>query len=135
MKKWILGVVVLTSLSFSLSAQQHKTFRQLSTVERAQKMIERITEKLKLSKEQEKQIGQLVLENATRQEELLKTRKAAFEAQRVYRKEQEQKIASMLSEEQKQIWEQQKEMLKQGESRRQEGNNERRRRSGSRRWR
>ena len=106
MKKWILGAAVLTSLSFGLSAQQHKTFRQLSTVERAQKMTERMTEKLKLSKEQEKQIGQLVLENATRQEELLKTSKAAFEAQRAYRKEQEQKIASMLSEEQKQIWEQ-----------------------------
>lgn len=135
MKKWILGAAILTSLSFGLSAQQHKTFRQLNTVERAQKMTERMTEKLKLSEEQEKQIGQLVLANATRQEELLRSRKATFEAQRAYRKEQEQKIASMLSEEQKQIWEQQKEMLRQGESRRQDGNNERRRRPGSRRGR
>ena len=112
MKKWILGASILTSLSIGLSAQQHKTFRQLSTVERAQKMTERMTEKLKLSEEQEKQIGQLVLENATRQEELLKSRKAAFDAQRAYRKEQEQKIASILTEEQKQIWEQGKEALR-----------------------
>jgi hypothetical protein len=112
MKKWILGAAILTSLSFGLSAQQHKTFRQLSPVERAEKMTERMAEKLKLSKEQEKQVGQLVLENATRQEEHLKARKAAFEGQRAYRKEQEQKMASILTEEQKQIWEQRKEALR-----------------------
>ena len=112
MKKWILGAAILTSLSFGLSAQQHKTFRQLSPEERAEKMTERMAEKLKLSKEQEKQVGQLVLANATRQEEQLKARKAAFEAQRAYRKEQEQKIASILTEEQKQIWEQGKEALR-----------------------
>ena len=101
----------MTSLSFGLSAQQHKTFRQLSPVERAQKMTERMTEELKLNKEQEKQLSQLALENASRQEELLKSRKAEFEAQRAYRKEQEQKIASILTDEQKQIWEQRKEAL------------------------
>ena len=111
MKKWILGAAVLTSLSFGLSAQQHKAFRQLSPVERAQKMTERMTEELKLNKEQEKQVSQLVLENASRREEILKSRKAEFEAQRAYRKEQEQKIASILTEEQKQIWEQRKEAL------------------------
>jgi periplasmic protein CpxP/Spy len=112
MKKWMLGAAVLTSLSFGLSAQQHKSFRQLSPVERAQKMTERMTEELKLNKEQEKQVSQLALENASRQEELLKSRKAEFEAQRAYRKEQEQKIASILTEEQKQIWEQRKEALR-----------------------
>lgn len=101
----------MTSLSFGLSAQQHKTFRQLSPVERAQKMTERMTEELKLNKEQEKQLSQLALENASRQEELLKSRKAQFEAQRAYRKEQEQKIASILTDEQKQIWGQRKEAL------------------------
>jgi protein CpxP len=113
MKKWMLGAAVLTALSFGLSAQQHKTFRQLSPEERAQKMTERISEELKLTKEQEKQVGQLALENATRQEELIKSRKAEFEAQRAYRKEQEQKMASILTEEQKQIWEQRKEALRQ----------------------
>lgn len=112
MKKWILGAAVLTSLSFGLSAQQHKPFRQLSPVERSQKMTERMTEELKLTKEQEKQVSQLALENASRQEELLKSRKAEFEAQRAYRKEQEQKIVSMLTEEQKQLWEQRKETMR-----------------------
>jgi periplasmic protein CpxP/Spy len=112
MKKWILGAAVLTSLSFGLSAQQHKNFRQLNSSERAQKMTERMAEELKLTKEQKKQVGQLALENATRQEELLKSRKAEFEAQKAYRKEQEQKIASILTEEQKQIWEQRKEAMR-----------------------
>ena len=112
MKKWILGAAVLTSLSFGLSAQQHKNFRQLNSSERAQKMTERMAEELKLTKEQKKQVGQLALENATRQEELLKSRKAEFEAQRAYRKEQEQKMASILTDEQKQIWEQRKEAMR-----------------------
>jgi Spy/CpxP family protein refolding chaperone len=111
MKKWILGAAVFTFLSFGLSAQQHRTYRKLSPVERAQKMTERMAEELKLTKEQEKQLSQLALANATRQEELLKSRKAEFEAQRAYRKEQEQKIASILTEEQKQIWELRKEAL------------------------
>ena len=102
----------MTSLSFGLSAQQHKNFRQLNSSERAQKMTERMAEELKLTKEQKKQVGQLALENATRQEELLKSRKAEFEAQRAYRKEQEQKMASILTEEQKQIWEQRKEAMR-----------------------
>jgi Spy/CpxP family protein refolding chaperone len=112
MKKWMLGAAVLTSLSFGLSAQQHKPFRQLSPVERAQKMTERMTEELKLTKEQEKQVSQLALENATRQEELLKSRKAELEAQRVYQKEQEQKMASILTEEQKKVWEERKETMR-----------------------
>ena len=102
----------MTSLSFGLSAQQHKNFRQLNSSERAQKMTERMAEELKLTKEQKKQVGQLALENATSQEELLKSRKAEFEAQRAYRKEQEQKIASILTVEQKQIWDQRKEAMR-----------------------
>jgi hypothetical protein len=112
MKKWIIGVVVLTSISFGLSAQQHKNFRQSNPTERAQKMTDRMAEELKLTDEQRKQVSQLALENAKRQEELLKRRKAEFEAQKEYRLAQDQKLGSIFTEEQKQIWEQRKEAFR-----------------------
>lgn len=111
MKKWILGASVLLSMSFGLSAQQHQNFRSFNPTERAQKMTDRMAEVLKLTDEQRKQVNQLTLENANRQEELLKSRKAEFEAQKEYRLAQEQKLLSILTEEQKQIWEQRKESL------------------------
>jgi hypothetical protein len=110
MKKWILGAAVLTCISFGLSAQhQKKDFRELSAAERAEKTSNRMAEELKLTDEQRKQVSKLVLENATRQEELIQKRKAEFEAQKKYRLEQEKKISAILTEEQKVIWEQRKE--------------------------
>jgi Spy/CpxP family protein refolding chaperone len=114
MKKWILGAAVLTCISLGLSAQhQKKNFRELSASERAEKMSNRMAEELKLTDEQRKQVSKVVLENATRQEELIQKRKAEFEAQKNYRLEQEKKISLILTEEQKVIWEQRKEALKQ----------------------
>jgi len=113
MKKWILGAAVMTCISLGLSAQhQKKNFRELSASERAEKMSNRMAEELKLTDEQRKQVSKVVLENAMRQEELIQKRKAEFEAQKNYRLEQEKKIATILTEEQKMIWEQRKEALK-----------------------
>jgi len=113
MKKWILGAAVLTCISLGLSAQhQKKNVRELSAAERAEKMSDRMAEELKLSEEQRKQVSKVVLENATRQEELAQKRKVELEAQKKYRMEQEKKIAAILTEEQKKIWEQRKEALK-----------------------
>ena len=110
MKKWILGAAVLTCISLGLSAQhQKKNIRQLSAAERAEKMSYRMAEELKLTDEQRKQVSKVVLENATRQEELAQKRKVEMEAQKKYRMEQEKKIAAILTEEQKVIWEQRKE--------------------------
>lgn len=114
MKKWILGAAVMTCISLGLSAQhQKKNFRELSASERAEKMSNRMAEELKLTDEQRKQVSKVVLENATRQEELIQKRKAEFEAQKNYRLEQEKKISAIFTEEQKVIWEQRKEALKQ----------------------
>ncbi|MEY3564776.1 MAG: hypothetical protein RJA23_946 [Bacteroidota bacterium] len=114
MKKWILGAAVMTCISLGLSAQhQKKNFRELSASERAEKMSNRMADELKLTDEQRKQVSKVVLENATRQEELIQKRKAEFEAQKNYRLEQEKKISLILTEEQKVIWEQRKEALKQ----------------------
>ena len=114
MKKWILGAAVMTCISLGLSAQhQKKNFRELSASERAEKMSNRMAEELKLTDEQRKQVSKVVLENATRQEELIQKRKAEFEAQKEYRIRQEKKISAILTEEQKVIWEQRKEALKQ----------------------
>ena len=113
MKKWILGAAVMTCISLGLSAQhQKKNFRELSASERAEKMSNRMAEELKLTEEQKKQVSKVVLENATRQEELMQKRKAEFEAQKGYRMEQDKKIAAILTEEQKTIWEQRKEAMR-----------------------
>ena len=117
MKKWILGAAVLTCISLGLSAQhQKKNVRELSASERAEKMSDRMAEELKLTEEQRKQLSKVVLENATRQEELAQTRKVELEAQKKYRMEQEKKIAAILTEEQKKIWEQRKESRPHGDS-------------------
>ena len=128
MKKWILGAAVLTCISLGLSAQhQKKDVRELSASERAEKMSDRMAEELKLTEEQRKQVSKVVLENATRQEELIQKRKAEFEAQKNYRLEQEKKISAILTEEQKVIWEQRKEALKQRMGGRREEGHERHR--------
>jgi hypothetical protein len=117
MKKWILGAAVLTCISLGLSAQhQKKDFRELSAAERAEKMSNRMAEELKLSEEQRKQVSKVVLENATRQEELAQKRKVELEAQKKYRMEQEKKIAAILTEEQNKIWKQRKESRQHGDS-------------------
>ena len=109
MKKLILGAAIMTCISLGLSAQhQKKNFRELNASERAEKMSNRMAEELKLTEEQKKQVSKVVLENATRQEELIQKLKAEFEAQKGYRLEQEKKIAAILTEEQKTIWEQRK---------------------------
>lgn len=114
MKKWILGAAVLTCISLGLSAQhQKKNFRELSALERAEKMSNRMAEELKLTEQQKKQVSKLALENATRQEELIQKRKAEFEAQKQFKIEQDKKIAAILTEEQKVIWEQRKDALRQ----------------------
>lgn len=103
----------MTCISLGLSAQHQKNnSRELSASERAEKMSNRMAEELKLTEEQKKQVSKVVLENATRQEELIQKRKAEFEAQKGYRMEQEKKIASILTEEQKTIWEQRKEAIR-----------------------
>jgi Spy/CpxP family protein refolding chaperone len=113
MKKWILGAAVMTCISLGLSAQHQKNnSRELSASERAEKMSNRMAEELKLTEEQKKQVSKVVLENATRQEELMQKRKAEFEAQKGYRMEQDKKIAAILTEEQKTIWEQRKEAMR-----------------------
>ena len=102
----------MTCISLGLSAQhQKKNFRELSAKERAEKMTDRMSEELKLTEDQKNQVAGLVLENATRQEELLQKRKVEFEAQKEFRMRQENKIAAILTEEQKMIWEQRKEKL------------------------
>lgn len=114
MKKWILGAAVLTCISLGLSAQhQKKNFRELSALERAEKMSNRMVEELKLTEQQKKQVSKVALENATRQEELIQKRKAEFEAQKQFKIEQDKKIAAILTEEQKVIWEQRKDALRQ----------------------
>ncbi len=126
----------MTCISLGLSAQhQKKNFRELSALERAEKMSNRMAEELKLTEEQKKQVSKVVLENATRQEELIQKRKEEFEAQKKFRMEQEKKIAAILSEEQKTIWEQRKEAMRTRGKDHSRGDHSQGGRSRFRRWR
>lgn len=100
----------MTCISLGLSAQHQKNHaRDLSASDRAEKMSNRMAEELKLTEEQKKQVSKVVLENTNTQDEFIQKRKVAFEAQKKFRMEQEKKIAAILTEEQKMIWEQRKE--------------------------
>lgn len=81
----------------------------MSPVEQVEKRTERMAEILTLTEAQKKQVAGIALESANRWEELQKKRKAEVESQKEYRLAQELKIASILTEEQKQIWKQHKE--------------------------
>ncbi len=111
MKKWILGVAVLIGMNFGLAAQQHRNFSHRSPAEHPQLMIQRMAEELKLTDEQKKQVEQLMLENATHQEELLKKRETELEVLKEFRKGQKQKMDAILTEEQKQILEKRKAVM------------------------
>lgn len=100
----------MTCLSLGLSAQQHrKNSRPMTSAEQAEKRVERMAEILSLTEQQKKQVSQLALEGASRQEELQKKRKEEVESQKKYRLAQEEKIEAILTNEQKERWEQHKE--------------------------
>ena len=118
MKKWILGAGILTCISLGLSAQQqNKRPHQISLEEQAQRRVNGMSEELKLTEEQKKQVGELVLENLKRQVEHHTKKREELEAEKEYRLAQEKKIASLLTEEQKLIWEEVKENRRQGRGR------------------
>ncbi len=104
MKKWIIGAALLVFTSLQVVAQQGKR-EQVSPEERAKKATEIMAVELELSKDQKSQILDLNLEQAKqRQIEMdreMELRKKRSEEMKVH----QEKIQSILTEEQRTKWE------------------------------
>lgn len=104
MKKWIIGAALLVFTSLQVAAQQGKR-EQVNPEERAKKATEKMATELELSEEQKTQIWELNLEQAKqRQIEMdreMELRKKRSEEMKAH----QEKIQSILTEEQRTKWE------------------------------
>lgn len=110
MNKWILATGMMVMISLSTIAQ-NKGGERPSAEERAQRNTERMAEELALTDAQKKQILDINLEYAKKNEAEMaerkaemEARKAAMEARRAELKEQDAKIQAVLTEEQRTKW-------------------------------
>lgn len=117
MKKWMIGVALMGFTTLGVAAQEVKKTMP-SPEERAQKMTDRMTEKLSLNEAQKKQIYAINLENATNRQKEMEAQKAERDAKQAEMKAQEEKIKSVLTDEQKKQWE---ELKTEGRDRRRPG--------------
>lgn len=97
MRKVVLMAVVLMASIMTVTAQQRQR-NDKNPQQRLEKQIERLDEKLNLTDEQAKQVKAIY-------EEFYKQQSSSREACRSQRKEMNDKIESLLTEEQKKIYE------------------------------
>jgi protein CpxP len=110
MNKWIFATGMMVMISLSTIAQK-KGGERPSPEERANKNTERMAEALTLTDAQKKQILEINLEYAKKNEAEMAERKAEMEARKaemdvkkVELKEQDAKIQAVLTEEQRAQW-------------------------------
>lgn len=110
MNKWILATGMMVMISLSTIAQK-KGGERPSPEERATKNTERMAEALTLTEAQKKQILEINLEYAKKNDVVMAERKAEMEARkaemdakRAELKEQDAKIQAVLTEEQRAKW-------------------------------
>ena len=115
MKKWIIGAALLAFTSLNVAAQQEKR-QQPNPEERAKKVTEKMATELELSEDQKAQILALNLDHAKQRQAEMEREKAEREAQRAEMKAHQEKVNSILTEEQRTKWEEIK--LEQREKRR-----------------
>ncbi|GMQ25255.1 hypothetical protein Aoki45_19370 [Algoriphagus sp. oki45] len=108
MKKWIIGAALLVFTSLSVAAQEGKRTPP-SPEERAQKMTDRMAEKLSLSEAQKTEIYSINLENAKKRQEEMEAKKAESADRRAEMKAQDERIKQVLTEDQRKAWEELKE--------------------------
>jgi periplasmic protein CpxP/Spy len=104
MKKWMIGAMILGFISLGVSAQQQQKTPPTAE-EIAQKMTDRMSEKLSLSEDQKKQIYAINLENAKKRKKEMEEQKAIREQKRAEMKSQDEKIQNVLTEAQRKQWE------------------------------
>lgn len=104
MKKWIIGAALLVFTSLQVSAQQGKR-EQINPEERAKKATEKMATELKLSEDQKSQIMELNLDQAKKRQAEMERKKELRSARSVEMKVHQEKIQSILTEEQRTKWE------------------------------
>ncbi|PZX58041.1 DUF4890 domain-containing protein [Algoriphagus chordae] len=111
MKKWIFATGLMVMISLSTFAQRNGGGERPSAEERAKRNTERMAEELQLTDAQKKQILDINLEYAKKNEAEMAERKAkadankdAAEARKAEMKEQDDKIQAVLNDEQKAKW-------------------------------
>lgn len=91
-------------ISLGVAAQQEK--RPMPTPEeRAQKMTDRLAERLNLSESQKKEIYAINLESAKKRQAEMEAQKSEREEKQAEMKAQEEKIQNVLTEDQRKEWE------------------------------
>jgi len=122
MKKWMVTAALLVFVGMGAFAQDMKTKEKPDPETRAKMMTDRMAEKLELNDEQKAKILAINLEYAKKREAEMEAKKAEMEARkaemdarRAEMKEQDSKIAEVLTPEQKEKW---VELKDQGRSRR-----------------
>ena len=95
---------MLVFVSLGAAAQQEKRTMP-SPEDRAQKMTDRMAEKLSLTEAQKKEIYAINLENANKRQAEMEAQKAERQAKQAEMKAQEEKIQKVLTEEQRKQWE------------------------------
>ncbi|WP_268033115.1 Spy/CpxP family protein refolding chaperone [Algoriphagus sp. PAP.12] len=129
MKKWMVTAALLVFVGMGAFAQDMKTKEKPDPETRAKMMTDRMAEKLELNEEQKAKILAINLEYAKKREAEMEAKKAEMEAKkaemearkaemdarRAEMKEQDSKIAEILTPEQKEKW---VELKDQGRSRR-----------------
>ena len=103
MNKWIFATGMMVMISLSTMAQKRGGERP-SAEERAIRNTERMAEELTLTDAQKKQILDINLEYAKKNEAEMAERKAEMDAKRAELKEQDAKIQAVLTEEQRSKW-------------------------------
>lgn len=111
MKKWMVTAALLVFVGMGAFAQDMKTKEKPDPETRAKMMTDRMAEKLELNEEQKAKILAINLEYAKKREAEMEAKKAEMEARkaemdarRAEMKEQDSKIAEVLTPEQKEKW-------------------------------
>ncbi|WP_375584872.1 DUF4890 domain-containing protein [Cyclobacterium xiamenense] len=103
MKK-ILIIAVLVGATFVQAQAQRRGNQEINPEQLAERMTERMTEKLNLSEVQKEQVHALHLEEAQKRKAAWEERRETMESMKAEREAYREKIAAVLSPEQKETW-------------------------------
>jgi periplasmic protein CpxP/Spy len=107
MKKLMI-IAIVFSFGISANAQQNSKREMPSPQQRAERMTERMAEKLELTEDQKTQVYAINLKNAEKRQEEMAQRKAEQEVRRQEINKQQDEIKAVLTPDQKAKWEEAK---------------------------
>lgn len=97
-------IAVLVGATFVQAQAQRRGNQEINPEQLAERMTDRMAEKLDLSEEQKKAVHALHLEAAQKRQGQMEVRKEQREAMKAEREAHQEKIAALLTPEQKETW-------------------------------